>query len=243
MIDLKYTLKQDELREYYETALMNDAEINKFHWKLRLFVPVGILLFLALAANTVLIWGIGIALIVLWIIIADTVLFKKYKKVLIGKYTDPDKLKLSEMHVVLSGKNIFVNGIEQKVYDYALFEHMIVIIFQNKTNILVPERVFNNEEERKIASKISKRLNLNFCFIESNNYHNKKATSNTINNDQYKDYDINDNIYIKKKDENANEVTEEEQKEYANYNGYNERLIDENVKNIVFRKNNNSNKD
>ena len=47
MIDLKYTLKQDELREYYETALMNDAEINKFHWKLRLFVPAGILLFLA----------------------------------------------------------------------------------------------------------------------------------------------------------------------------------------------------
>lgn len=103
--------------------------------------------------------------------------------------------------------------------------------------------IINNEEERKKASKISKRLNLNFCFIESNNYHNKKATSNTINNDQYKDYDINDNIYIKKKDENANEVTEEEQKEYANYNGYNERLIDENVKNIVFRKNNNSNKD
>ena len=92
MIDLKYTLKQDELRDYYETALMNDAEINKFHWKLRLFVPVGI---------------------------------------------------------VLSDKNIFVNGTEQKVYDYALFEHMIVIIFQNKTNILVPERVFNNEEERK----------------------------------------------------------------------------------------------
>ena len=27
--------------------------------------------------------------------------------------------------------------------------HMIVIIFQSKTNILVPERVFNNEEERK----------------------------------------------------------------------------------------------
>ena len=74
---------------------------------------------------------------------------EKYKKVLIGKYTDPDKLKLSEMHVVLSDKNIFVNGTEQKVYDYALFEHMIVIIFQNKTNILVPERVFNNEEERK----------------------------------------------------------------------------------------------
>ena len=73
----------------------------------------------------------------------------KYKKVLIGKYTDPDKLKLSEMHVVLSDKNIFVNGTEQKVYDYALFEHMIVIIFQNKTNILVPERVFNNKEERK----------------------------------------------------------------------------------------------
>ena len=149
MIDLKYTLKQDELREYYETALMNDAEINKFHWKLRLFVPAGILLFLALAANTIVIWGIGIVLIVLWIIIADTVLFKKYKKVLIGKYTDPGKLKLSEMHVVLSDKNIFVNGTEQKVYDYALFEHMIVIIFQNKTNILVPERVFNNEEERK----------------------------------------------------------------------------------------------
>ena len=41
------------------------------------------------------------------------------------------------------------NHIHFVFQDYALFEHMIVIIFQNKTNILVPERVFNNKEERK----------------------------------------------------------------------------------------------
>lgn len=147
MIDLKYTLKQEELKEYYETSLLYDAEVNKFHWRLRLFVPVGILLFLVLAAKTILVWSIGIALIILWIIIADKVLFKKYKKVLIEKYTDPTKLKLSEMHVVISDKGMFVNGVEQKIYDYALYTNMIVIIFQNQTNILVPLRIFESKDQ------------------------------------------------------------------------------------------------
>ena len=147
MIDLKYTLKQEELKDYYETSLLYDTEINKFHWRLRLFVPVGILLFLVLAAKTILVWSIGVALIILWIIIADKVLFTKYKKVLIEKYTDPTKLKLSEMHVVLSEQGMFVNGAKQEIYDYALYTNMIVVIFQNQTNILVPLRIFESKDK------------------------------------------------------------------------------------------------
>ena len=150
-------------------------------------------------------------------------------------YEAPNNQFVNTVEVILKNIDTIKEYEPNKIYIYfdnisdiniiSEFLEVLNIEFNNlKFNFII-----NNEEERKIASKISKRLNLNFCFIESNNYHNKKATSNTINNDQYKDYDINDNIYIKKKDENANEVTEEEQKEYANYNGYNERLIDENV--------------
>lgn len=147
MMDFKYTLKQEELKDYYATSLLYDAEVNKFHWKLRLFVPAGILLFLALAAKTITIWGVGLALIILWIIIADKVLFAKYKKVLIDKYTDPTRLKLTEMHVVLSDKGLYLNGDKQEIYDYALYENLVVVILQNKANILIPLRLFDSKEK------------------------------------------------------------------------------------------------
>ncbi len=147
MMDFKYTLKQEELKDYYATSLLYDAEVNKFHWKLRLFVPAGILLFLALAAKTIMIWAIGLALIILWIIIADKVLFAKYKKVLIDKYTDPTRLKLTEMHVVLSDKGLYLNGDKQEIYDYALYENLVVVILQNKANILIPLRLFDSKDK------------------------------------------------------------------------------------------------
>lgn len=54
--------------------------------------------------------------------------------------------------------------------------------------------------------------------------------SNNVGNNNYKDYDMNDNELIKKDED---EIDKEIVKDSANYNGYNERLIGKNVKNIV----------
>ena len=154
MDDFKYTLKIDDLKEYYLTAMQNDSEIIKFHWRLRLFIPVGIFLFLAFTARKVWTWMIGIALVILWLVLADKVLFEKYKNTLLKKYLDPSKMNLTEMHIHLTEKSLYVNGKEQIVYDYAIFESMIVIILQNKTNILVPIGIF--EDTQKLETFMNK---------------------------------------------------------------------------------------
>ena len=98
---------------------------------------------------------------------------------------------------------------------------------------------FNNSFYNQI-NDISKKLKIDYEIVDSNDNSNNIRTNNNSNN--YIDYDINDNELIKKED-NDEEIEKELIKDSANYNGYNERLIDKNVKNIVsYRFNNKNNK-
>ncbi len=88
-------------------------------------------------------------------------------------------------------------------------------------------------------NKISKRLNLNYEIISVNSVAERR---NNTNNNSYVDYDLSDNELLKK-DEEENKIDKDLIKDSANYNGYNERLIDKNVKKIVsfnFNKKNNN---
>ena len=89
-------------------------------------------------------------------------------------------------------------------------------------------------------NSISKGLKLNYEIINKDNFVRR---NNNLANNNYVDYNINDNELIKK-DEEEDKIDKELIKSSANYNGYNERLIDKNVKNIVnynFNKKGNNN--
>ena len=88
-------------------------------------------------------------------------------------------------------------------------------------------------DDKKYVLKIVDGLDIDYDIVYKGDILNKKKDNVVVNN-QYKDYDLNDNIFIKRDDE---EVSSDILKEYANYNGYNERLIDKNVGSIVNFKN------
>ena len=98
--------------------------------------------------------------------------------------------------------------------------------------------IINNEKEQSLADRLKKTLELDARTITSNNYYKPIKKNTSVN--QYQDYNEEDNPYLKKED--TTKIDKEKQTEFAEYNGYNERLIDDNVKNIVtFRKNNKTN--
>ena len=115
----------------------------------------------------------------------------------------------------------------------------IIAYFNNEyDNLKFLYKGFNNNSRGQI-NDISQNLKIDYEVINSNDNSNNIKTNKNTNN--YINYDINDNELIKK-EENDEEVDKELIKDSANYNGYNERLIDKNVKNIVsyrFNKKNN----
>lgn len=97
--------------------------------------------------------------------------------------------------------------------------------------------IINNQEERKLAEKIIKALKIDSDIIDSSKYYQNKFEKKVTNITQYQDYNLEDNPFLKNDEETA-KIDQEKLEEYANYNGYNERLIDVNVKNIVSIRNN-----
>lgn len=168
-------------------------------------------------------------------------------KTKINYYEALNNQLVSTVEVIFKNNDIIKEYEPNKIYIY--FDNITNInnisdfleVLNTEYNNLKFNFIINNKEEINIANKLIKRLNITSEIIESSNYYNKQIKPQKNHNEQYKDYDLNDNIYIKKFDDNEQNLTEEEQKEYANYNGYNERFINENVKDIVSMKNNNSN--
>lgn len=168
-------------------------------------------------------------------------------KTKINYYEALNNQLVSTVEVIFKNNDIIKEYEPNKIYIY--FDNITNInnisdfleVLNTEYNNLKFNFIINNKEEINIANKLIKRLNITSEIIESSNYYNKQIKPQKNHNEQYKDYDLNDNIYIKKFDDNEQKLTEEEQKEYANYNGYNERFINENVKDIVSMKNNNSN--
>ena len=103
----------------------------------------------------------------------------------------------------------------------------ILDFFNNEYDYLKFNYVGFDEKYFDDINAISKGLNLDYNIKNDDKYVERK---NNASNNNYVDYDINDNVLIKKEDDT---IDKELIKESANYNGYNENFIDRNVRNIV----------
>lgn len=158
-----------------------------------------------------------------------------YYEALNNQFVNNIQLVLTSTHIIKKlEKNtiyIFLNDNYKNVDDY-------IKAFNIEFSNLKYEFIINNEKEQSLADRLKKTLELDARTITSNNYYKPIKRNTSVN--QYQDYNEEDNPYLKKED--TTKIDKEKQTEFAEYNGYNERLIDDNVKNIVtFRKNNKTN--
>ena len=138
---------------------------------------------------------------------------------------------------------------ENKIYvffnennNYNDIRSILEILNQEFSSLTFKITIFTAKENAKMK-KMADSLELNYSIINGSDVKEYNKRLNNANNNQFYGYKEEDNPFIKTDAEDVGQE-KELQEDYANYNGYNERLIDNNVKNIVSfkhnKKNNNS---
>lgn len=138
---------------------------------------------------------------------------------------------------------------ENKIYvffnennNYNDIRSILEILNQEFSSLTFKITIFTAKENAKMK-KMADSLELNYTIINGSDVKEYNKRLNNANNNQFYGYKEEDNPFIKTDAEDVGQE-KELQEDYANYNGYNERLIDNNVKNIVSfkhnKKNNNS---
>lgn len=145
--------------------------------------------------------------------------------------------------IVYSNSKIIKEYLPNKIYVYLdnitndKDKKKIIEVINTEYSNLKFDFLVNNKKEKELSLEISKELNINYTIIDdynSLNINKKEESEQTITN--YQNYNIEDNPFIKNQKEELEKISAEKTKEYANYNGYNKRLVDSKVRNIVTRK-------
>lgn len=131
--------------------------------------------------------------------------------------------------------------------DFSFLENSIYLFLDNVTELLEIVSILNlefsnleyffimmDDSWKDSIEKVCSSLNLDGKILEKEEYFSRgNSFKQNLVSKEYSDYDIRDNVYLDHDEEKVQSEVTGEFKNFANYNGYNERLIDENVKNIV----------
>lgn len=141
-------------------------------------------------------------------------------------------------------KVYFIVGEETE--DFSFWENSIYVFLKDVSEICELISIFNIEFsnlkyfflledislEGSIQSLCSNMgLEENIMTLEEYFHRIIPLKKKEVDKREYSNYDVLDNVYLEQDEDEMNNMDED--KNFANYNGYNERLIDSNVKNIV----------
>lgn len=154
-------------------------------------------------------------------------------------YEKKDNQFVNKVYIIIGELNIPNLLLEHDIYtfykDLNGIPELIEVINNEFSNL---EFIFVTNEKKYSESlkNIIAKLNNNSKIIDLKEYlkrHDLIKHKSVSHNPQYDDYDPKNNVYISKNQEEVLDQDINLDKEYIQYNGYNERLINDNVKNIV----------
>lgn len=148
MMTVEYILKAEDMKAYYRAMLENDDAVIAFRWKLRLLIPAGTVVFgLFLGKSWILPLAI-IAFAALWFAAVDHIIYPQYEKRVISGYMK-EYQGMRRLKVDISNTEMHINGKCQKILRFGIFDGMTVAVLENGMNLIVPDRVFSTENEKK----------------------------------------------------------------------------------------------
>lgn len=85
-MELHYILTKEDISAYYEALLENDDSTFAFRWRLRLFLPLGIVVFLIFFSQAAYWWLVGAGLSAVWILIATASFIRSMQGALCARW-------------------------------------------------------------------------------------------------------------------------------------------------------------
>lgn len=147
MIELNYALSETEIQHYYQCLLEQDPAMQRTQLRIAAWVPAGALI-LGFAFHWDRTgWIIAVLLSLIWIFFLSHLVFNDAVSTAAKRRMKKDQIRFPELSVLDDGKDISVNGTKQEVKNYFPYLNLLIINFENGTNLIVPDRAFRKEQD------------------------------------------------------------------------------------------------
>ncbi len=165
MIQFRYTLLEEEAIRYFEMILRSPKETRVPRVMAMMWGPalaVGVMILLKAVAS----WVAWIAAMIfsgLWILILYPALYQRTCYLVATRKLKENKAIMQPIQLMADSGKIMVNQEEKKVKDYFVYFDLLVIGFEDKTNLVIPERVFEHQESlmKELLSDLARILHQN----------------------------------------------------------------------------------
>ena len=150
MIDLQYTLTADEAVSYYEMIGAGSQETRMARGFAAIWVPAFLTaLIIALKLYNSVLWIMSaVFLSFFWITFLAPRMYRDVARTAAKRKIEKDKSQFSAIHVELNNDILTVNGENKKIKTFVTYYNLIVIAFQDGSNLLLPERAFGNDSQK-----------------------------------------------------------------------------------------------
>ncbi|MBE6125534.1 MAG: hypothetical protein E7186_04305 [Erysipelotrichaceae bacterium] len=149
MINLRYRLTEDDAVRYYqmigtkarETAI---ARFFAFFWGPAFLIA----LLIAFRLYGSVLWiGVTVFLSILWIVFLAPMLFRDVTKTAARRKLQKDKFEFRDIELKMSDDILTVNGEVKKPQTFVTYYDLMIVAFEDGTNLIIPEHAFRGNEQ------------------------------------------------------------------------------------------------
>ncbi|MBQ3383787.1 MAG: hypothetical protein IJG59_01085 [Erysipelotrichaceae bacterium] len=149
MINLKYRLTEEDAIKYYQMIGTKAKETGIARFFAFVWGPAFLLaLLIALKLYRSALWiGIAVFLSVLWVIFRAPTLFQDVTRTTAKRKLQKDNFEFKDIDLKLSDNVLTVNGEIKKPQTFVTYYDLMIVAFDDKTNLVIPEHAFKGNEK------------------------------------------------------------------------------------------------
>ncbi|MBR2702196.1 MAG: hypothetical protein IKE77_08940 [Erysipelotrichaceae bacterium] len=149
MINLKYRLTEEDAIKYYQMIGTKAKETGIARFFALVWGPAVLLaLLIALKLYSSVLWiGIAVFLSILWVIFRAPTLFQDVTRTAAKRKLQKDNFDFKDIDLKLSDDILTVNGEIKKPQTFVTYYDLMIVAFDDRTNLIVPEHAFKGSEK------------------------------------------------------------------------------------------------
>ena len=149
MINLKYRLTEEDAIKYYQMIGTKAKETGIARFFALVWGPAVLLaLLIALKLYSSVLWiGIAVFLSILWVIFRAPTLFQDVTRTAVKRKLQKDNFDFKDIDLKLSDDILTVNGEIKKPQTFVTYYDLMIVAFDDRTNLIVPEHAFKGSEK------------------------------------------------------------------------------------------------
>ena len=149
MINLKYRLTEEDAIKYYQMIGTKAKETGIARFFAFVWGPAVLLaLLIALKLYSSVLWiGIAVFLSILWVIFRAPTLFQDVTRTAAKRKLQKDNFDFKDIDLKLSDDILTVNGEIKKPQTFVTYYDLMIVAFDDRTNLIVPAHAFKGSEK------------------------------------------------------------------------------------------------